>query len=172
MIKIALNVNGLLEFVYIGACVGSETLCKDIYRLSGNEYISINLQTSEFAIKEIAFEWRRPYDSYENSVSEVVANLSQTAKVLSNVYASTSICMTGGLDSRISLASFLSEGFKPTLLYGIGNSIITDTFKEDRDIVNKISDIFGLDLKLLDWSNPSKIDSFWDYYKINMAYYL
>lgn len=163
--KIALNVNGLLEFVYIGACVGSETLCKDICRLSGNEYISINLQTSEFAIKEIAFEWRRPYDSYENSVSEVVANLSQTAKVLSNVYASTSICMTGGLDSRISLASFLSEGFKPTLLYGIGNSIITDTFKEDRDIVNKISDIFDLDLKLLDWSNPPQIDSFWDYYK-------
>lgn len=42
--------------------------------------------------------------------------------------------MTGGLDTRTSLAAYLKSGSKPHLNYGIGNSLLINTFYDDYEI--------------------------------------
>jgi hypothetical protein len=72
--------------------------------------------------------------------------------------------MTGGLDSRLVFASFLAAGAKPQLYYGTGDTFITNTFKEDKDINIAFANKFGLSFHDADWSTPEPMDKYWDKY--------
>ena len=71
---------------------------------------------------------------------------------LERVFKTSGVFMTGGQDSRISLALMLALGMKPTLYYGIGNSSNTSTKTEDFNIVNTVSNKFGLPVQTMNWS--------------------
>ena len=64
---------------------------------------------------------------------------------------------TGGLDNRTLLAAFLNRDIKPQMLYGVGNSCLTNTRREDLDIVRMFEKDLGLKLKLMDWSNDKEM---------------
>ncbi|MGL5058021.1 MAG: hypothetical protein ACRC6A_11750 [Fusobacteriaceae bacterium] len=68
----------------------------------------------------------------------------QSEMVVKN-YKNVATNMTGGLDSRMVLASYLAIGAKPILLYGIGNSFSTNTYKEDLKIK------YNLELIIMNW---------------------
>ena len=87
--------------------------------------------------------------------------MSKINKVVKH-FKNISIFMTGGLDSRVILSAFIKSGVKPKLLYGVGNSAITNTNPNDFEIVKKIARKFNLDLVIMNWKSPYPIDKDWD----------
>ena len=77
---------------------------------------------------------------------------------LDHAFKSSGVFMTGGQDSRISLALMLAVGMKPTLYYGIGNSSNTSTKTEDFNIVNAVSKKFDLPIQIMNWKDSDKTD--------------
>ena len=72
--------------------------------------------------------------------------------------------MTGGLDARMVLSSYLSAGSKPHLYYGTGNTFVTNTYNQDRMIDKQFAEKFGLIFHDEIWATPNPIDKYWDKY--------
>uniref|UniRef100_UPI000A4C8EA6 hypothetical protein n=3 Tax=Vibrio TaxID=662 RepID=UPI000A4C8EA6 len=98
-------------------------------------------------------------DEYADSVSELCK---ESAKIISSKFSNISLCMTGGLDSRVVLSSYLSSGCSPSLLYGEGNSGLTNTKKKDLEIVEIIESKLGLKLDKMDWSTNEWFIKHWE----------
>lgn len=156
--------HNLLEQVFLNGVVGNETVLKDVYRLSGDQKIVININDKTLQIGQMSIDWKRKNLSYEQSVSDLASNLQNVATSIKDTYNSTAICMTGGLDSRLSFASLMSAGANPSLYYGKGNSFFTNTHRQDYEICKLFSSKFNLPLTQMDWNTPNPIDKFWDYY--------
>lgn len=154
-----------IEFVFNTYILDNETIFKEVKRLCGNQYISIDLTKNSADIIEIEVDWKLNINnSYQESVKKVTTNLNKVTKTVCENFGSPVLCMTGGLDSRMNFASVLGNGYLPTLLYGVGNSILTDTKDMDLTINKMYSSLFKLKLNVADWSTPTKIDESWEKY--------
>lgn len=72
---------------------------------------------------------------------------------ISRLFPKSCVFMTGGQDSRLTLALMLKLGFQPVLCYGTGNSSTTFTKVEDRQTVMKIAERFNMEVHDMDWSD-------------------
>ena len=119
----------------------------NIRKLMGHEYL---LCTNSV--------WR--VCSLKNAKSKTRGNLwkivSNDYKSINTLFPKSAVFMTGGQDSRLSLAIMLHEGCKPKLCYGSGDSIMTWTKLQDRAIVEQISATFNLEFYNMNW-NDSEI---------------
>ncbi len=70
--------------------------------------------------------------------------LTYKASVIAKVFGNPSICMTGGLDSRMSLAAYLKAGAKPTLSFAVSNTQIASPEQKDIEIIRVFSEKFSL----------------------------
>ena len=152
------RLNAVEEFAHTILC--NETIFNEIFRLDGNEYIEINREKIE-----ICHQTFQPVPIQEPSVKMVkgMANcLKEKAKIISTCLGAPSICMTAGLDARISLATYLSVGVKPNLYYGVGNSFLTNTQNKDLEIDYEFQKRFNLNFSPLKWDSPTQIDQDWE----------
>jgi len=159
---ISINQNNILQRIYLSAILDNETEFNDVYRLSGDQKLVLDIKQDKLIIEKVSVKWKQPYQNYEDSVGKISDALIKVGSIITNVYPTHSICMTGGLDSRMYLASLLANKAKPLLLYGKGNSLITNTHHEDYDICKLYSEKYGLHLKQMDWSTPIPIDKYWN----------
>ena len=127
--KLTLNKLALTEAIIQDGILLSDTYFKEINRLSGFNYIKI-----EDGRLRVIEEKAKKY----SSLSTVYG------KKMSTAYGTPCISMTGGLDARMVLSTYLSAGVKPHLYYGTGNSFITNTFNKDKEIDLLLSESFGL----------------------------
>lgn len=160
--SLEVDVHNVLEQSYLNCVIGNETVLKGVNRLSGDQKIVIDLESSSLDVIPVQVDWNRLDVDCEQATSLLSKNLTDVADSISSTYNSTSICMTGGLDSRMSLAALLSVGSKPSLYYGEGNSPITNTHHQDYDICRIFSLKYNLPITKMDWSNPSPIDNDWN----------
>jgi len=66
-----------------------------------------------------------------------VDKLNDITNTIATVFNSHTISMTGGLDARMIFSSMLANNVKPNLVYGVGNTLLTNT--KDRDLeINKL----------------------------------
>lgn len=89
--------------------------------------------------------------SIERVVEEVHSEVQRVFKELAKIQ-SIGLSATGGLDTRTILAALLDQQVKPQLLYGVGNSKITNTKRTDLKIVRQLADGFDLEFYQMDWS--------------------
>lgn len=75
---------------------------------------------------------------------------------LPSIFNKSSVFMTGGQDSRMTLALMLHLGMRPTLYYGEGNSNDTATREDDKNIVKLIAEKFNLPFVLMNWGDSDK----------------
>ncbi|SHK68228.1 hypothetical protein SAMN02745216_03898 [Desulfatibacillum alkenivorans DSM 16219] len=166
--KSYLTVNhfSLLEYTFQCSILGNDTLFNEIKRLLGDEYISINLIDNTFNLNKIDMfnEKNLEYTNDEIFFDEFTEKLNSTVNSISNIFKSVSICMTGGIDSRTILSSFLNNKVSPNLLYGIGNTALTNTKDKDFEINQLFSDKFNLKLSVMNWNTPNNIDQYWNKY--------
>lgn len=154
-----------LEMVFNTYVLGNETIFKNVKRLCGDEYIYIDLEKNIAEVKRINVDWKLDGKlNYSERVKKLSDNLVKKAKVISDVYGTPALCMTGGLDSRLCIAPVLANGVKPDLFYGVGNSILTDTKDMDLKINQMYAEKFGLTLEVMDWSTSLPIDKDWQKY--------
>lgn len=99
--------------------------------------------------------WQIESVEYPNKCLEVelYKGVYELYSPLKECFNNTSIFLTGGQDSRLSLALLLSLKIKPKVYYGVGNSSDTCTKKDDLNIVYSIADKYELPVQLMDWND-------------------
>lgn len=154
--KLCIDINGLIEQAFNYGTLRNETIIQGIKTIQGNQIIEYNLGTQTAQIKSTDFEF---IDHQQKDFIEIVEMLNEVTDAINYNYNDISIYMTGGLDSRLLLASLLDSDIKPSLLYGISNSRIISTKEMDKNIVQQISQVLNLKIRIMDWS---KSKSFFD----------
>lgn len=153
----------ILEEACQNSILCGDSLYEGIRRLSGYEKIIITTETG-LNVEKLPIQKRRTDLSYRESVKELTRRFKYKASVITKVLGDPDIFMTGGLDARISLASYLSVGAKPSLHYGVGNSVLTNTKNNDLEIAKNFSHRYNLPFYEEDWKTPSPIYKYWDEY--------
>lgn len=153
--KESIDYFGLLSETFLVSSFSKNTIVKNIKRLFGFEFLHIT--NNKLSIKHIGHK-KNHYDLSGLSKVEIAENYANKIKkyieiIIKNFDDSIGIHQTGGLDNRTILAAFLNANVKPEMLYGIGNSCLTNTKKQDLDSVKLFEKDLGLKLKLMDWSH-------------------
>ena len=159
---LSINENNLIERCFINGILGGETIYNEIFRLSGHEHIQIILGRNDFCI--VKEKIHLPFlssDNYDEVAKDFANVMKEKAHVVVKQLGNPDIFMTGGLDARVYLDTYLSLGSKPTLNYGIGNSLITNTKKTDLDLDKEFMKRFQLSLHTGSWETPNPVDKDW-----------
>jgi hypothetical protein len=161
-----INELALLEKAFSHAILGNESFFDKIYKLLGTELLAINTESGGLQI--IPGPHSRPRrhtgeERIDELTKEFASRLREQLCVISDVFSDIRIMSTGGIDSRLLLAGLLSVGARPGLIYGVGNSVLTNTRDEDLDICKKYSEVFDLELYLMDWrTEKDDVTKDWD----------
>ncbi|RBP58086.1 hypothetical protein DES36_12521 [Alkalibaculum bacchi] len=154
------NYLDILEYSFNNAIIGNKTPIEGIYKLLGNEYFHIDLNLNKMQTKKL---------DCNNSLCKTssfdlfLSDLKNIIHVISKNYSNITISSTGGLDSRLFTALFLSNNVKPQLVYGIGNSKLTNTKVRDLEINKMYSECYDLKLSLMNWETKVPFNIDWDY---------
>ncbi len=144
----------LIELCLQNGLCGRYTLFKHIYRLMGFQYFQYD---SRLVLGE--HDYIRHYkDTKDFSITTFSDLIYEHIMEIHRIYKDhfgddVGIFMTGGTDSKFVLSSHLAVGNRPTLLYGIGNTPLTNTREEDKHAVLKSGEIFNLDTHLMNWNS-------------------
>ena len=133
---------------------GEETFYSDVKRLLGCQAIHIDLRTRHCSVEAIppsqsSQNWELPNIEeavcrYQAEVREVFRNLASIGPV--------GVFGTGGLDSRTVLSALVDQKADLQLMYGIGNSRLTDYDSRDALLAQQVAHEAGVSFQRLDWS--------------------
>lgn len=145
-----------------GTELSSATLYQDVSRLAGREKLVLDIPADDLSIERIPYPddiWSYADASFGEILEEYTARAEAVFSEISEATDRIGIQATGGLDSRTVLAGVLQQGDQPLLLYGVGNSKITNTKDEDLQIVNQYADRYDLPFYQMDWSGEYPIST-------------
>ena len=170
--QISVNKMNVIENAIRRGILRNETFYNEIKRLGGDEYIQI--QDNSLSISEMPQEW--PIDAtttIKERAQQMASVMQSKARIVSKVLGTPNVCMTGGLDSRMSVAAYLSAGVKPKLSFGISNTHIAFPEAKDAEIVQQLGEYLSLDVNLMQWDTRYP-DVSWDKYlqRYGFMYYL
>lgn len=146
-----------------------DTYYNEIHRLSGFNHIKVTHNSFDVIEEELL------YPMALGSLDEKVERYSHLSKSygekMSAAYGAPAISMTGGLDARMVLSSYLAAGIKPHLYYGTGDSFITNTYSQDKEIDKLFAEKFGLVFHDESWATPTPVNKYWDKYLNQFGFY-
>lgn len=152
--NISVNAEALIHEIKFSPSFSSDTYFSSISRLKGNEYIVI--ENDKYSINTIQMNTLK--NKFKNlKQSEIKDNIidiiGRIIPAIKSKFTNASLCMTGGLDSRLILAAMLKNNLNPKLIYGSSSSLLTPTVKEDYNIVLKISENLNLQRNIENWNH-------------------
>lgn len=165
--QVTVNEFNFLEQVFQNTILDNGTVYNEIKRLKGNEYIYINLKDNSLSINAFNFKpvkvgtSKKTLDEHVEYVSDIIR---QHSLLVKQSFENITVSMTGGLDSRVVLSSFLGLEVKPNIVYGVGNTGLTNTKGEDLKINKIYESKFNLNFTTMDWSTPLPFDRSWQNY--------
>lgn len=137
------------------ATTGEDTFINGIKRLFGFQKLKIAESDEKIVVSQIKKYVHNPYAKI-SSISDIVNKYKKSVQeVFNHLVGIDSIALnaTGGLDTRFVLAGLLNRNIQFRLIYGVGNSELTNTKKPDLDIGIKLANFFGLEFYKMDWSD-------------------
>lgn len=140
---------GILEKSAFVQNLTNKTAVKGVNRLEKGELMRIT--NHGFKLDNISSQEKSRASDKPVTARTYAKKLNNITNQLSSGGRTVGLHFTGGLDSRTLLASFLSVDKEPLLLYGIGNSQITNTKSKDLKIFNKIADEYELKKYTMNW---------------------
>lgn len=153
-----------LDMVSIIAILNNESIFKEIKRLGGDQHIEIENDNLVVIQDKHNDEWQIYEDKdYDYVVRSLAEKLSYKAKVINKVFGSLSIGVTGGLDTRMNLASFLSAGANPNLYFGCSNTTLIDKNENDIILGRLLADYYKLQYDVVEWDTRHP-ETKWDIY--------
>lgn len=165
--SIEINEFEFLYYSFLGRYNSFKSILRGVFKLLKNEYIHI--KSEKMSIVQIPLDkYRFDVPGFQN-VSQAITYLDtlifNVTEDILKCFGSVDICITGGLDSRLILASFLrNRNSVNHMLYGESNNFYMFARKEDYSIAKKLSEISKIKLLKLNWNNPeykSSIDLNW-----------
>ncbi len=167
---LTINKLALIEATVQDGILLDDTYFNEVHRLSGFNYLKIT--SNSFEVIEEDHFYPIALGTIDEKVKKYSHLSSSYAKKIYSAYGTPAISMTGGLDARMVLSSFLSADVKPELYYGTGDSFITNTYNADKEIDKIFSENFRLIFHDESWATPDPMDKYWDrYLKLYGFYY-
>ncbi len=133
---------------------GEDTFYSGVKRLFGSQVIRIAADGGPFRVERIpklprVLSWNFPsiqeaIDQYKQEVRAVFRELAAVGPI--------GLFGTGGMDSRTILAGLLDQRAAVQLLYGMGNSRLTDYDSSDLNVARSVAKFYNLPFQQLDWS--------------------
>lgn len=153
--NIEMDVDELIIESLMVSSIGENTMIKNVKKLMGYQCLQFTL--GDLKVIDIGFE-KMKFDLDALSIDEIALKYSDMAKKYFKVIAKNfpqhvGIHQTGGLDNRTVLAGFLNENVKPLLMYGVGDSALTNTKDNDLEICKQYKSNLNLDLYIMDWKD-------------------
>ena len=147
----SINANSSLEEVFENCIYDNETPFNEVFRIMPEEVIYINNSSNTikvlrcdvncYLLKNTSFE------SVAEEIKDAIIRYTSKMALFSNEPV---IFMTGGVDSRLSLATYLAAGIKPHVCSWYGNKYKMNTKDEDVSISKTIANELGLVFKEID----------------------
>lgn len=122
-----------IEYISQFNIVGNQTPYNNIYKLMGNEYFSLDLNSKKWGLKHT----KEPkiitklYSSIEQACDDLCQIIRDYSNIKARLFKSPHLFITGGCDSRLMLASYLSVGVRPNLVRWHGADSILNSRVED-----------------------------------------
>lgn len=154
------------EFPFIMHCFASgnssnEGIFKGVWKLMGNEFLKISDgHIDKIDIIEDDYRLDIPkYEGKEQALNYLISEIDETVSDISSCFGDSSLCITGGLDSRLILASLThNSSCLKRLVYGESSSFHLYTCNEDKECGFELSRITGIPLKVLNWTSPEYLN--------------
>jgi len=133
---------------------GEETFISNVRRLYGGQLLRIELSDNSISKEKIPIEMSGFCDNYNSCQGYVSEYTKRVRNVFNELQSIDSIGLntTGGIDTRTVLAALLDQNISPRLMYGVGNSALTNTRKKDLEISQDIAKHFNLEFYKMNWS--------------------
>jgi hypothetical protein len=156
---------------------GEETFYTGVKRLFGTQVIEIGVADGSFQVQPIlegkARDWNLP--TIEDAVEQYADEMRGVFRELAGL-GRIGVLGTGGLDSRTVLAGLVDQKAEMELMYGWGDSHLTDYNERDRDLSRALADANGLPFTQLDWSgaqpfSAAKLESLFQKYGFRSEIY-
>lgn len=104
----------LYEYLFHGTFYGKKTLFKDIMLLDSTYYWLLTPQKEKFKKNVTPFD-NNDYDNFDDSVDNVIKNLTDYFSILKNNFQTITSALTGGYDSRLMYSLAKKLGITPDL---------------------------------------------------------
>lgn len=134
---------------------GEDTFYSGVKRLFGSQALEIGVLDGELSIRRLPQTMFELSGGETATITEAVSLYrSRVRTVFDHLHGLDPIALntTGGLDSRTILAALLDRGISPLLIYGVGNSKLTNTKTADLDAAQALASEFSLSFYRMDWS--------------------
>lgn len=136
------------------ALPGENTFYSGIKRLFGTQRIRIDLRTGSFHVEAIpansgGLNWKLP--TIEEAVEQYTTEVRAVFKDLTGA-GNIGLFGTGGLDSRTVLAGIVDQQAPCQIMYGVGDTKLTDYDMRDMECARMIADRCGLPFQQMNWS--------------------
>ena len=151
----------LIEELNEYCILDNRTYLSSTNRLMGNELISINSEINEIIITNVNMnEYTLGECSFEENVDVLAETIKKYAAVEKLISDNKVIFMTGGMDSRLTLAGDLAIDYVPVLANWQGSPIYMNTKYDDHVVCEKIAKEKNLEYISIDVSGdePHAID--------------
>lgn len=122
-----------LEYVVQFNIVGNMTPYDNIYKLMGNQYLVLDLKSHKYTLKQepdAQIQTAR-YSSLDVACTDISGVIKKYSHIKSQLFKKTCLFITGGVDSRLMLASYLSVGTRPRLVRWHGQDGVLNSRVED-----------------------------------------
>lgn len=134
---------------------GEDTFYEGVKRLFGSQVLSISLPEGDLTVSNLPSP-EHDVPAGTTSISEAVERYRSEVRTIFGELAgidSVALNTTGGLDTRTVLAGLLDAGIEPQLIYGVGNSGLTNTKQADLEAGLKLANALDLPYYQMDWSD-------------------
>jgi hypothetical protein len=135
---------------------GEKTFYSDTNRLFGSQQLRIDLRNGRFQVEQLPDQESHSWDV--PSIDEALEMYMQEVRTVFRQIAAVGpvgLFGTGGLDSRTVLSALLDQRANVRLMYGTGNSRLTDFHQRDLAIAGEIAGACNLQFERLDWSGTA-----------------
>lgn len=135
----------LMEELNEYCILDNKTYLSSTKRLMGNEILTIAAGKNEINVANVGMNeyslYARTFDKNVSVLAKTIKKYAEMQKVISDKKV---IFMTGGMDSRLTLAGDLAVGYKPNLANWQGSPVYMNTKYEDHIVCKKIADAKSL----------------------------
>jgi hypothetical protein len=161
-----------------GALPGEDTFYSGIKRLFGNQVIHVDLVRRTFRAERIPrlplylaldpMSMQDAVDMYKEEVRTVFRDLAAVGSI--------GLLGTGGKDSRTILAALIDQQAQLRMMYGVGNSNITDSRQGDLEAARSVAKLTDTPFQQLDWSgkqpySDKRLEAFFQRYGFQAEIY-
>lgn len=158
--------------------IGHKTAIRRIIRLGANEALVFEQSRADLRKIKIPPKKLELDLATSSTIQSAVDKYATFVKQYFGKLGSFSVGLntTGGLDTRTLLAALLATSQKPQLLYGVGNSKLTNTVEQDRRAFEKLTRFTALSSYQMNWNgsqphDPDYLDDVWSRFGVERGGY-